>query len=781
MTQAIGPAGPHIPAADIVVDAPPDLPSPASPGMLPRLLPVALSLACMGFMAAVFTAGSGMNRSPMFLALSAMMLVSTAVTGLSGGARRRGGGIDADRDRYLEYLAGLSRSVSDIAVAQQKSSIDNHPDPDTLWTLIGGPRMWQRRPTDAEFGHLRVGMGTQPLARRLVAPQLPPENLRDPVTAMALARFLTAHSTIQAPVTIGLRDGTRVRIDGDVAEVRGLLRAILCQLAVLHAPDRVLIAAAADDENRGHWEWLKWLPHNQHPAAADEAGPVRMIYSSAAQAQSALAAVQRPDVLVVVADLAGDADPIAGATTISVGTSSDGAPVKISSTAQLAPGWCPDWMSPIDALVCARRLAGYDARAGGARGSALNWAELAGLSDLDRFDPVARWRHRPRLRVPIGITGEGATVELDIKEPAENGMGPHGLCIGATGSGKSELLRTIALGMMAHNSPEALNLLLVDFKGGATFLDYATAPHVSAVITNLADDAPLVARMRDALSGEMNRRQQLLRTAGCASVAAYQRARRAGVASAPLPTLFIIVDEFSELLSQQPDFADMFAAIGRLGRSLGMHLLLASQRLDEGRLRGLDAHLSYRICLKTLSAAESQSVLGNLDAYRLPNAPGAGFLRVGAGESIRFQAALVSAPLPTDTSVSCRGLVSGAGVQYQDHRRRQPRRRSGPETRTDSLTCRPGPVVWPGPTRAPRLVAPARTGAGAARRARRRRVQAGEPGRPNRHRRPPLRSVPHTADGRPVRGGRARCDRRRASIGKVDGAAHAHYGPGGDA
>jgi S-DNA-T family DNA segregation ATPase FtsK/SpoIIIE len=122
------------------------------------------------------------------------------------------------------------------------------------------------------------------------------------------------------------------------------------------------------------------------------------------------------------------------------------------------------------------------------------------------------------------------------------------------------------------------------------------------------------------------------------------------VASAPLPTLFIIVDEFSELLSQQPDFADMFAAIGRLGRSLGMHLLLASQRLDEGRLRGLDAHLSYRICLKTLSAAESQSVLGNLDAYRLPNAPGAGFLRVGAGESIRFQAALVSAPLPTDTS-----------------------------------------------------------------------------------------------------------------------------------
>ena len=130
--------------------------------------------------------------------------------------------------------------------------------------------------------------------------------------------------------------------------------------------------------------------------------------------------------------------------------------------------------------------------------------------------------------LPIGTTADGAPLELDIKEAAENGIGPHGLCIGATGSGKSELLRTIVLGMMAHNSPEALNLLLVDFKGGATFLDLARAPHVAAVITNLSDEAPLVARMRDALAGEMDRRQRILRAARCVSVAAYERARRAG-------------------------------------------------------------------------------------------------------------------------------------------------------------------------------------------------------------------------------------------------------------
>jgi DNA segregation ATPase FtsK/SpoIIIE, S-DNA-T family len=175
---------------------------------------------------------------------------------------------------------------------------------------------------------------------------------------------------------------------------------------------------------------------------------------------------------------------------------------------------------------------------------------------------------------------------------------------------------------------------------------------VAAVITNLAEEASLVARMRDALAGEMNRRQQLLRAAACTGVAAYERTRLAGRELTALPTLFIIVDEFSELLSQHPEFADMFVAIGRLGRSLGMHLLLASQRLDEGRLRGLEAHLSYRICLKVLSASESRTVLGTLDAYQLPNTPGAGFLRSSTGEPLRFQAAFVSGPLQGDAPTS---------------------------------------------------------------------------------------------------------------------------------
>lgn len=247
--------------------------------------------------------------------------------------------------------------------------------------------------------------------------------------------------------------------------------------------------------------------------------------------------------------------------------------------------------------------------------------------------------------MPFGVGEQGQLVELDIKEAAQEGTGPHGLCVGATGSGKSELLRTLVLGMVITHPPSVLNLVLVDFKGGATFHGLGAAPHVAAVITNLADDLTLVDRMRDALAGEMNRRQELLKAAGnLANVKAYERARQNGADLDPLPALFIVVDEFSELLVRKPDLAELFAAIGRLGRSLQMHLLLASQRLEEGRLRGLESHLSYRIGLKTFSASDSRVAIGVPDAYELPPIPGSGYLKLDTTSMVRFKAGYVSGP-----------------------------------------------------------------------------------------------------------------------------------------
>ncbi len=614
-----------------------------------RFLPVVMAIVSAGLMAVVLLTRSAVARNPAFMTFPLMMLLSAVVTVVSGADRRRGE-INADRAEYLGYLSDLRSVVVKTAVAQSASLTWCHPHPDTLWTLVGGCRMWERRAADPDFCHVRIGVGAQRLATRLVPPPTGPADRPDPVTGAALRRFLQTHSTVpDAPIAIDLRGLGALTVGGDATCARALSRAMVCQLAVLHGPDLVLVAAVISDRNRAHWDWLKWLPHNRHPLAGDDLGSARMVYPSLAAAEKALAGLSCDRLLVVD-------DDVAGVIILRFDAACGSEPAELRldvSENELTTGLpgddaCarPDQMSWVAALACARRLAGY--RAGGPDASGTGWPSLLGIGDLASYTATDWWNggsSRDRLRVPFGTTLAGAAVELDIKEPAEQGMGPHGLCIGATGSGKSEFLRTVALGMMVRHSPEALNLALIDFKGGATFTGLEPAPHVAAVITNLSDKAALVSRMRDALAGEMNRRQEVLRSAGnLDGIAAYHRMRAAGTQLAPLPALFIIVDEFSELLSQHPDFADVFVAIGRLGRSLGMHLLLASQRLDEGRLRGLESHLSYRVCLKTLSTNESRMVLGTNDGYELPSTPGAGYLRVGSDAPIRFQTAYVSGP-----------------------------------------------------------------------------------------------------------------------------------------
>ena len=289
----------------------------------------------------------------------------------------------------------------------------------------------------------------------------------------------------------------------------------------------------------------------------------------------------------------------------------------------------------------------------------LTLGDLVGVADPAEFDPEATWLPRSMadfLRVPFGLGPAGERVFLDLKEPALGGMGPHGLCVGATGSGKSEVLRTLVLTLAMTHPPERLAMVLVDYKGGATFAGLEDTPHCAAMISNLSDDTGLVDRLHDALFGEMKRRQQVLADAGnLPNVTEYNRRRDLGEQLPPLPNLFVVIDEFGELLTAKPDFIELFLAIGRIGRSIGVHLLLASQRLEEGRLRGLESFLSYRLGLRTFNAGESRSVLGVPDAYELPPIPGSGYLKVDTTVFQRFKAGYVSgqysAPVTGETEI----------------------------------------------------------------------------------------------------------------------------------
>jgi DNA segregation ATPase FtsK/SpoIIIE, S-DNA-T family len=319
----------------------------------------------------------------------------------------------------------------------------------------------------------------------------------------------------------------------------------------------------------------------------------------------------------------------------------------------------PDRLSPGPATQLARTLAPLALRAGEAGADLadpVRLVELLGADEAAQLDLRSGWLSLGALAhglpadflaVPIGRTDDGASLMLDLKEAAAGGMGPHGMLVGATGSGKSELLRSITAAMSARHDPALVNLLLIDFKGGAAFAELAGMPHVAGLVTNLADDLSLVDRMQLALAGELARRQEALRLAGnLGSIADYQAARAAGAQLSPLPYLLVVVDEFGELLAAKPDFLDTFLTVARLGRSLGVHLLLATQRLDEGRIRGLEPHLRYRLCLRTFTAEESRAVLGSADAFELPSLPGLGYLKVDADKT-RFKAAICGTERPT--------------------------------------------------------------------------------------------------------------------------------------
>lgn len=276
----------------------------------------------------------------------------------------------------------------------------------------------------------------------------------------------------------------------------------------------------------------------------------------------------------------------------------------------------------------------------------LTLADLLG-EDVAAVDATRRWSSRPPERTLVATVGTapgGGRFELDLREAALGGQGPHGVCVGATGSGKSEFLRTLLADLLANHAPDDLAFVLVDFKGGATFAPIARLPHIAGVITNLQDDLAMIDRMQAALDGETRRRQQLLHEAGVPSAVAYREERARGRDLPPLPSLVIVVDEFAEMLADRPEFLEVLGTIGRVGRSLGVHLLLASQRLEEGRLRGLDSHLRYRVALRTFNVSDSRAIIGTQDAAQLPSIPGAGFVKLDE-ELVRFQSGFVSGPV----------------------------------------------------------------------------------------------------------------------------------------
>ncbi|MFF4736411.1 type VII secretion protein EccCb [Streptomyces sp. NPDC001262] len=683
------------------IEPPPNLPEGKTGGALHTLMPIAGVMSSVVMMTVV--------RNSQFAGLGAIVLVVTVVGSVGMLLSQRGKAQRtrrAQRERYLEYLEELREELGAEERERREAARVLDPAPEALYDVVRDPaRLWERRRTDDDFLRVRIGTGRMPARPLTVGQQgssvlTPPDRFMLNEAGALKARFSTA---ADLPLTVPLdRAGNVSIVGGDREGVLRVVRALLCQTAVAHAPDDVALALAAPgDRMADDWEWVKWLPHTLDPEEHD--GPVsarriapelgrlaRLINrdlreraSYAAEVRRGLAgkdALQMQSRLLVVSDEYGsDARelplpdeavglPEMGVTVlhlvaervqepghVSLRITVDGDQVHVEDLRAPEPFVVEGTADPAGAagaeglarLIAPLRLSAeslVDAPLSGPVG----FTEMLGIDDPAQLDVAALWQPRGErafLRVPIGIGDGHQPVLLDLKESSELGMGPHGLCVGATGSGKSELLRTLVLALVASHPPEDLAMVLVDYKGGATFAPFAGLPHVAGVITNLENQAGLVERVHSSLAGEVQRRQQVLKDAGnVADIGHYAALRETRPDLEPLPHLFVVIDEFGELLTAKPDFIDLFLSIGRIGRSIGVHLLLSSQRIEGGKLKGLDTYLSYRLGLRTFSADESRTVLDTTDAFHLPPIPGFGYLKVDTSAYERFKAGFVSGP-----------------------------------------------------------------------------------------------------------------------------------------
>ena len=695
-----------MPRGDVLLESPPEIPPPKSGGNFRNILMMLPMLAGAGAMAMMMTSG-GMHggRGPLGAVMGGMYGISMLgmmLTQLGRGNDDQAQQLDMERRNYFRYLGQMRERVRETAGEQRAATMWIHPDPEGLWAVAGTRRMWERRVADDDFASIRIGLGQQAFVQRIMPPESKPIDDLEPLTVGALRRFMATHRRVPTmPISVDVRSYERVVITGDADRARRLGYAMVTQLATWHAPTDLRLLFCIDPEASSAWDWAKWLPHAQHPERTDGLGAVRLMATDPADlgrlAEGAAGASQdEPPSQVVVVDegIEGmSVTPFSGPSTrvTSLHITSGDPPRRISPrtvvlhvneaghlsvhlrreggvrVSDIGPA---DQIAMVNAEMCARALAGWrmpdkvvepdEVEEVAVVEEPVDWPTQLGVPDPLAIDTNQAWRPRTlhnRLRISIGNTPTGQPVELDIKEAAMNGMGPHGLCIGATGSGKSEFLRTLVLGLAMTHPPDQLNYVLVDFKGGATFAGLDELPHTSAVITNLEGELALVDRMQDAIGGELDRRMEALASANAAlknrdikNREEYDQARLDGADLEPMPSLFIVVDEFSELLTARPEFINLFIQIGRIGRSIGVHLLLASQRLEEGKLRGLDTFLSYRVALRTFSAAESRTVIGVPDAYELPSAPGNGYLKYDTTSMTQFKAAYVSGPwVPTNT------------------------------------------------------------------------------------------------------------------------------------
>ncbi|WP_285626455.1 FtsK/SpoIIIE domain-containing protein [Kineosporia sp. NBRC 101677] len=601
-------------------------------------------------------------RQPAYLLIAVLSPLLMLAQYTSDRRRGRKEGRQRAADHELAQQKA-ERSLTQALVADLEYLETAHPDLARLATTARVPtdELWQRTREQPAGLTVRLGRGPAPSNVTVRGPHT------GGLSGAAEARQLHP----DAPVVLDLAEFAVIGISGPRDLVLGTARSIVGQLVVLHSPLDLVVSLCQAQPLKvrhgepgtvaGEWDWLAWLPHHTAASALDNRpGRLQVMVLDGAQRQRSRAEIaqlltradsqaHRPGssaagIVVICLEQDEPSLPLECAATVVHSGSETKAVLRrvghvpLTFRADLAGA---DWADRLARVLAPLRDATSDGAGalpsqvrlldlGRSRGrpESLSTAELAGSWSASAQRPAAG---------PQAVLGMSAAGPVRVSLATD---GPHLLIGGTTGAGKSELLQTLIASLAIGSGPDRLTFLLVDYKGGAAFQACSDLPHVGALLTDL--DQQSARRALTSFNAELRRRERLLLEAGCTDIAGYDGARLSDGSLPPMPRLVVVVDEFRVLVEELSEFVAGLVRIATVGRSLGVHLVLATQRPAGVVSPDIAANMNLRIALRVRDAADSHDLISDPAAAGLPRIPGRALLRIGGDGLIEFQTAQVS-------------------------------------------------------------------------------------------------------------------------------------------
>ena len=608
------------------------------------------------------------------------------------------------QEKYMTYLEHVRDEVKRAAKMQSDILHENCIPPESCAERIttGSAKLWERSTGQSDFMRLRLGIGVLPIDLELHYDQRK-FSMEDDLLLDAMSSLATEPKQLTGvPISVSFREHLAVGICGDHSRTMNMLRSLILQAVTLHGYDELKLMLITDEADAPEWDFVRALPHfwtddramRFFAANVDEVKELSVYLEQNVFAREEQVRYQDQELpvfyLIVCTSkrLQDKCEALrqmlgqkkhAGFSCLFSASSLKDLPKETKLVIELQETFSrmydrddstgsitqfqPDQVNAPVVAGVAQELANIELDLSARQytlPAMMTFLEMFGVSKLEHLNPLTRWKENNptiSLQTPVGVDGSGETFYLDLHEKYH---GPHGLVAGMTGSGKSEFIITYILSMAVNYHPDEVAFILIDYKGGGLTGAFEGAdgkgrlPHLAGTITNL--DGAAITRSLISIQSELRRRQSIFNKArktadeGTMDIYKYQQLYRDKTVTEPVPHLFIISDEFAELKTQQPEFMEQLISAARIGRSLGVHLILATQKPNGVVDDQIWSNSKFRVCLKVQEKADSIDMIKCPDAAELSQT-GRFYLQVGFNELFMLgQSAWCGAEyVPTDT------------------------------------------------------------------------------------------------------------------------------------